>query len=66
MKANEGSTDRYLRIALGLVLFALALMLPGLGFLTTLLWILGTVAVVTGFTGFCLIYQLLGRNTCNR
>ena len=66
MKANEGSTDRYLRLALGMVLFALALMFPQAGFLTTLFWILGTLMVVTGFMGFCLIYQLLGMNTCKR
>lgn len=66
MKANEGSVDRYLRMALGLVLFALALMFPHLGFLTVLFWVLGGLMVVTSVTGFCLLYQLLGMNTCKR
>lgn len=64
MKVNEGSTDRYLRIAFGLVLFALALMTGGL--ISTIFWILGTVMLVTGLTGFCLLYTLLGMNTCKR
>ncbi|WP_135229332.1 YgaP family membrane protein [Deinococcus fonticola] len=64
MKANEGSTDRYLRIGLSLFLFALALMTSGLP--STILWVLGTVALITGLSGFCLVYRLLGMNTCKR
>ena len=50
----------------GLVLFALALMFPHAGFLTTLFSILGALMTVTSITGSCLLHQLLGMNTCKR
>lgn len=66
MRANEGSVDRYLRFAAALVLFAVALMFPHLGWLNPLLWVVGTVLVVTSIVGFCPLYMLLGINTCKR
>jgi hypothetical protein len=61
MKINVGSTDRILRISLGLILVLLAFtgVISAWGYL-------GIVAVFTGFFRFCPLYPLLGINTCSR
>ena len=41
-------------------------MFPHAGFLTTLFWILDALMTMTSITGFCLLYQFLGMNTCKR
>ena len=58
MKANVGRTDKVLRIVLGLVLIAWALMGGPLW-----AWI-GVVPLATGLFNFCPLYMLLGFNTC--
>ena len=65
MTRNEGTADRLIRGALGLILLALALF--GSLSSTAVYWgalIVGLVLVVTALTGFCGIYRLLGVNTC--
>ena len=59
MKFNVGSTDRILRIVVGLALIGatLAGMLPVWG------WI-GVVPLLTGIFKFCPAYTLFGMNTC--
>lgn len=64
MTINEGITDRYLRIALGIVLYGLALIFGHTFGLV--LGLIATIALVTGLVGFCPIYKLLGMNTCPR
>lgn len=55
---NEGTIDRALRVALGLVLLALAITGRGA-------WgYLGIVPLVTGLIGSCPLYSILGVNTC--
>ena len=61
MPRNEGPTDRGLRIIAGLVLIALTQIGPQ----TPWGWI-GLVPLLTGLTGFCPAYALLGLNTCKR
>lgn len=59
MTRNEGSIDRGLRIAAGLVLIALA----ATG--TVGAWgYVGLVPLATGLIGWCPAYTLLGINTC--
>lgn len=58
-KVNEGNTDRIVRIILGIVLIVL-----GLATSQLLLAIVGLVPLLTGLSGFCLIYRLLGISTC--
>jgi len=60
MKLNVGGLDRILRIALGLVLIALA----ATGTIGVWGW-LGVVLVGTGVVGFCPLYPLIGLNTCS-
>jgi hypothetical protein len=56
---NIGSTDRMLRIVVGLALIALA----ATG--TVGMWgYVGVVPLLTGLVRFCPAYTLLGMNTC--
>ena len=59
MTRNEGTLDRGLRIAAGLLLIALA----ATGTLGAWAWI-GVVLLATGLIGWCPAYTLLGLNTC--
>lgn len=59
MKANEGTLDRALRIAVGLVLIGLA------AFNIVGPWgYVGVIPLVTGAVGYCPLYALFGFNTC--
>lgn len=59
MKRNIGTIDRALRIAVGLVLVALA----ATGTVGLWGWI-GVVPLVTGLAGWCPAYSLLGIDSC--
>lgn len=59
MKINVGGMDRVLRIVVGIVLIALALM----GTIGAWGWI-GIVPLATGLFRFCPAYTLFGMNTC--
>ncbi len=59
MTRNEGTIDRALRIAAGLVLLALVFVGPQ----TPWGWI-GLVPLATGLVGFCPAYRLFGFSTC--
>lgn len=58
MKSNEGTTDRALRIFVGVLLLGLAL--SG----TTAWGWIGVVPLLTGLAGFCPLYTALGIDTC--
>ena len=62
MERNEGTLDRAIRVVLGLILLGLwtANKVP----YRTVVLIVGLVALITGLTGFCAIYKLLGISTC--
>jgi len=59
MKLNVGGIDRILRIAVGLILIALA----ATGTVGAWGWV-GVVPVLTGLFRFCPLYSILGMNTC--
>ena len=59
MKRNVGTIDRIIRIVLGIALIAGALM----GYIGWWGWI-GVVPLATGLRSSCLLYSLLGINTC--
>ena len=60
MKVSEGKLDRTVRIVLGLVII-------GLGFYYQSWWgAVGLLPLLTGLSGFCALYTLLGINTCPR
>ena len=56
---NEGSWDRWIRVAVGLGILSLTVVGPH-----TLWGLAGLVLVVTGVAGFCPIYRLFGMSTC--
>ena len=61
MKANVGSIDRILRIAVGIALLALLFILPG----NARWWgLIGLLPLATGLFSFCPAYTLLGLDTC--
>ncbi|MCL5676314.1 MAG: DUF2892 domain-containing protein [Firmicutes bacterium] len=62
MQANVGTTDRWLRGILGVVLLwaAFAGKLP----LPWLFGIIGVILLITGVIGFCGLYKLFGISTC--
>jgi hypothetical protein len=59
MKVNEGTIDRVIRVVLGVVLLYVGIMVVG-GAWGIVLDVLGVIALVTGVTGFCLLYKLFG------
>ena len=60
-KQNVGTLDRSLRIAVGVVLIALAFIGPQSP------WgLVGIIPLATGVFGTCPIYSLLGINSCAR
>ena len=62
MPVNEGSTDRIIRVIAGLVIIiVLAVFLPGDEKWWTLV---GLVPLITGLTGYCALYTVLGIKTC--
>jgi len=61
MKANVGSIDRIIRIAVGIALLALLFILPG----NERWWgLIGLVPLATGLFSVCPAYSLLGMSTC--
>lgn len=62
MQTNVGSTDRLIRIVLGLVLIGAFLFLASPWNYVAL--VAGIVSVATGVLRFCGLYRLLGIDTC--
>ncbi|USH00161.1 DUF2892 domain-containing protein [Thermococcus argininiproducens] len=62
MERNEGTLDRALRIVIGMALLGVwaGMDVP----YETMLLIVGLVSLVTGLTGFCALYKILGISTC--
>ena len=60
MANNVGTTDRYIRVALGLALLSLVLIVDS----AARWWgLIGIVPLATGIAGFCPLYSLLGVST---
>ncbi len=61
MKTNEGLVDRVIRVTVGLAVLSLLAIgpVPGWG----LVGFIGAVPLVTGLTGYCPTYTLLGIDT---
>ena len=58
MKTNMGSTDRWIRVIIGLGILAL-------GFTFKSWWgLIGLLPLATATVGYCGLYTLLGLNTC--
>ena len=63
MKGNESGSDRGIRIILGIILIILGWFVLGNNTLGVILDIIGIILIITGITGFCLLYTLFGMST---
>lgn len=61
-KVNEGPIDRAIRVIVGIALIAAGFFVSGIT--SIVLWVIGAIFLLTGITGFCGLYVLLGINTC--
>lgn len=66
MRSNIGTTDRTLRLALGAVLIALALLAGLDGAWRIAALVAGVVMIATALMRFCPLYTLFGLRTCRR
>lgn len=69
METNVGSTDKLVRIVVGAIagIVSLGVLAGAVPLPTVLSPVLGVgalILLVTGFTGFCGLYTLLGVDTC--
>jgi hypothetical protein len=64
MEKTVGSTDKIIRIIIGIILLIIAFALPVGAVLKVILVIFGIVALITAISGLCPLYSLLGINTC--
>lgn len=64
MVTNESTMDRIIRVILGIVLSFLVYKHTGGIVGTWIFGILGVISLLTGITGFCVIYRLAGIRTC--
>ena len=65
MKRNEGTADRVIRVLLGIILLYLATAKLS-GTLAVILGVIAVILLVTGVTGFCALYKVLGVNTAKK
>jgi hypothetical protein len=66
MKKNLGNLDRIIRIVIAIIIGALYLTGTIAGISATVLLILATVFLLTGFISFCPLYYLFGISTCRK
>lgn len=66
MRRNIGTTDRNLRLALGAILIALALLAGLAGAWRIAALVVGAVMILTASLRICPLYTLLGLRTCRR
>lgn len=65
MEKNECTSERVVRVILGIILLYVGAIYMGLsGILSYIVVIVGLLLLVTGLIGFCLLYSVLGMNTC--
>jgi hypothetical protein len=58
MKANVGSSDKIIRIILGIVIIAAGF------YFKSWFGLIGIVPLLTAFVSFCPLYSVIGVNTC--
>ena len=64
MTSNVGTSDRVIRIVLGIVLVALGLSHMVTGGLAIAAYVVGAVALVTGVVRYCPAWSIFGITTC--
>jgi len=66
MKKNVGTTDKWIRIIIALIIVALYFANVISGTLAIVLLIIAGMFIITGFVGFCGLYTLFGISTCKK
>ncbi|MEM3364045.1 MAG: DUF2892 domain-containing protein [Candidatus Micrarchaeia archaeon] len=66
LEVNEGTIDRAVRIIVGVLAAAVAFFRMVMPPLDLLLYVIAVVLIITGITGFCGLYRLLGINTLSK
>lgn len=66
MKKNVGTTDKWIRIIIALIIVALYFANLISGTLAIVLLIIAGMFIITGFVGFCGLYTLFGISTCRK
>lgn len=61
-KQNESKMDKTIRLVVGIVSLLLAVFVFT-GTIQTIAFVIGVLAIFTGITGFCLLYELFGIKT---
>lgn len=64
MTKNLGTFDRVVRLVIGIIVLVLALVAVTMLWLKIILIILALFCFYEALASWCLLYQLLGRNTC--
>jgi uncharacterized membrane protein HdeD (DUF308 family) len=64
MTSNLGTTDRFIRLLLGIAVIALGLTHFVNGWLALAAYIFGAIALFTGVVGYCPAWSLCGISTC--
>jgi uncharacterized membrane protein HdeD (DUF308 family) len=59
---NENATDRVIRIVVGVISFILGIFVFT-GFIQTIAYAVSVLGILTGLTGNCLLYRILGIST---
>jgi hypothetical protein len=60
IKQNENTTDRIIRVIVGVVLLVIGLSYFGNSAFGVVLDVLGAISLITAVTGFCLLYKIFG------
>lgn len=63
MEKTVGNVDRIIRIILGIIFIVVPFIFSFGTVLKVILIIIGIIAILTGITRMCLLYNLLGINT---
>ena len=66
LESNVCGVERAIRLILGVTFVGLAFFEVFTGISAILVYIIGTVALVTGLFKFCPLTTLVGVNTCNK
>ena len=67
MKKNEGTADRVIRVILGFILIYIGAIQMGLsGVLAYIVVLVGLILLITGTTGLCGLYTVIGINTLKK
>jgi len=67
MKKNEGTADRVIRVILGFIVIYIGAIQMGLsGVLAYIVVLVGIILLITGTTGFCGLYTVIGINTLKK